>query len=692
MKMIAAVSCPHFLSTIIQFNLKRTLSVCADTSDSKIRLPEHEAARCLLYLSQTPPGNTSMPNLIPVRPMTYPYGDQPSQIFTQPASDPPSARRVISFQTATPFESPKHDQYYANPKVSVMSQKFEDSNSMPIDLTKPRDTQPTVVQQAHSSMYQNPSDVDGIILKGPAGFLTTLVSNTDKLQTRHQVSSPLVDENIFMQTYLTERALQDTKIKQSQMYRQAVTSTLTTTTSNMLSKTGFVETENRRTSLPTTFDKQTFTVNTITVVTSSSVVASTEKKVHSTMSTALTLQTKPLPIIEKVNSQNGNSRDFEKIVSVESRFDRNDDNISGMDTLAEIAASSVKLDITQNRVKVVDAENLNVPSSQQANSAKSVASEYLKMTSAEFMKAHQYKSDREESDESESEDEGGPIRQPEFAGVLARKFIGDDGFNKGNAPDFNVVQLIQEDGRSACSICHKTFPKPSQVKLHMNIHYMERKFRCEPCAVSFRTQGHLQKHERSEQHKNKVLMTSTFGNVTTSNPRPFECSDCNIAFRIHGHLAKHLRSKTHVQKLECLQKLPFGTYAEIERAGISLTDIDTTDCHNSLASLKLLAQRLLDKDPSKLNSWAHSDEQQVRNFTNESRESNSDGEPICDDESIGDGRISDREIGGGGGGGMSDGSSVPGAVKRKSEMNGMFELNESGVENHEKRLKILSDT
>lgn len=629
--------------------------------------------------------------------MTYPYGpygDQSSQILAQPLSDQPSARRVISFQTTSPFEySSKHDQYYANPKIPLMSQKFEDSNSMPIDLTKPRDTQQSS-HQLHSAVQHSSCDVDGM-LKGPAGFLTTMVSNTDKVLT-HQILHPTVDENVFMQTYLTERALQDTKMKLSQMYRcqQVITSTLNTTSSSALIKVAITEPENRRTSVAMT--TSTFTINTVTVVTSSSVGLnssghSIEKKTYPIISTGLPSQNIPQSIIEKGNPQNGNSPEFDKIINAENRFDRNDDNTSGMDTLAEIAASSVKLDITQNRIKVVDTDNLNAMSGQHANSAKSVASEYLKMTSAEFMKAHQYKSDREESEESaESEDDSGPIKPPDFGGVLGRKIVGDDGF-KGNAPDYNVVQLIQEDGRSACSICHKTFPKPSQVKLHMNIHYMERKFRCEPCAVSFRTQGHLQKHERSEQHKNKVLMTSTFGNVTTSNPRPFECSDCNIAFRIHGHLAKHLRSKTHVQKLECLQKLPFGTYAEIERAGISLTDIDTTDCHNSLASLKVLAQRLLDKDPSKLNSWPPSDEQQLRNYTNESRESNSDGEPICspDDESIGDSRTSDRDISGIS---MAESNIVSVSVKRKSEMNGINELNESGVENHEKRLKIFSDT
>jgi hypothetical protein len=56
----------------------------------------------------------------------------------------------------------------------------------------------------------------------------------------------------------------------------------------------------------------------------------------------------------------------------------------------------------------------------------------------------------------------------------------------------------------------------------------------------------------------------------------------------------------HVLKLECLQKLPFGTYAEMERAGFNLTDIDTSDCDNSLMSLRALAKKLNEKDPSKL--------------------------------------------------------------------------------------------
>ncbi|CAG0886506.1 unnamed protein product [Cyprideis torosa] len=153
-------------------------------------------------------------------------------------------------------------------------------------------------------------------------------------------------------------------------------------------------------------------------------------------------------------------------------------------------------------------------------------------------------------------------------------------------------RVTSEEDSVVCQTCQKTFNKPSQLKLHLNIHYFERPFRCDPCAVSFRTKGHLQKHQRSSTHLAKVNMNRNFGPPTTENPRPFRCSDCGIAFRIHGHLAKHLRSKSHIMKLECMDKIPIGTYAEMERMGIDLTEIDTTDCENSLESLQQMAKRM----------------------------------------------------------------------------------------------------
>ncbi|XP_064488114.1 uncharacterized protein LOC135400263 [Ornithodoros turicata] len=159
------------------------------------------------------------------------------------------------------------------------------------------------------------------------------------------------------------------------------------------------------------------------------------------------------------------------------------------------------------------------------------------------------------------------------------------------------AEMSHGEGKCTCGICHKTFPKASQLRMHVNIHYFERPFRCDNCAVSFRTKGHLQKHRRSVSHYNRVNMNLTFGTATAENPRPFKCADCKIAFRIHGHLAKHLRSKMHILKLECLGKLPFGMYAEMERSGISLNEIDTSDCDNSLESLQVMAQKLYHQSP-----------------------------------------------------------------------------------------------
>ena len=170
----------------------------------------------------------------------------------------------------------------------------------------------------------------------------------------------------------------------------------------------------------------------------------------------------------------------------------------------------------------------------------------------------------------------------------------------GRAAEFTEICTTNEEGKPKCGFCSKVFQKQSQLRLHVNIHYFERPFRCDACAVSFRTKGHLQKHKRSTGHYNKVNINATFGTPSNTNPRPFKCTDCKVAFRIHGHLAKHLRSKMHIMKLECSGKLPIGMFAEMERLGTNLNEIDTKDCDRSLESLQEIAVKLYNNDPSKL--------------------------------------------------------------------------------------------
>lgn len=43
----------------------------------------------------------------------------------------------------------------------------------------------------------------------------------------------------------------------------------------------------------------------------------------------------------------------------------------------------------------------------------------------------------------------------------------------------------------------------------------------------------------------------------------------------------------HIMKLECLAKIPFGLYAELERSNSLLTEINTADGDQCLESLKV---------------------------------------------------------------------------------------------------------
>lgn len=528
--MFESISCTKFLLFFL------------DNEDNRSRLPEHEAARCLLSLSMTPPAT----NLI-----TNQQSQQPSPHFikenVEPRLDELTCRRIITF-AAPKTEFDLQGQYYSDPnliKVNERSQQSEqhqtgESDDCPIDLTKRPKEVPVHHQQPQQQHHQlvqrkqqmKPKVSDVVLpITNTASLLASLMSITDKFTIQNQNgehSHYVSDHPILPHKYITDRALLDTKIKQSQIKVMV----------NVGNNVEMMENH---------------------VIVPEAVVATVVQE----------------PRVESMDEA----------------------GISMMDTLAEVAASSVKLDVTPvHSPKMNEESHVNVEPGSKNFNAKSIASEFLKLT--------QNAKNHEKSSENDADGESGSDQDAvlEKFNVSRTVVVGPGAFNAVNkkSKTGDSKAFMQDEGRPLCPICKKVFPKQSALKLHLNIHAMERKYKCGPCGQGFRTQGHLQKHNRSAQHQTKVSMTSTFGVPSQSNPRPFKCKDCSTQFRIHGHLAKHLRSKLHVMRLECLQKLPFGTYAEIERSGISLTNIDTSDCDTSLTSLQELARKIHESDPTKL--------------------------------------------------------------------------------------------
>ena len=98
--------------------------------------------------------------------------------------------------------------------------------------------------------------------------------------------------------------------------------------------------------------------------------------------------------------------------------------------------------------------------------------------------------------------------------------------------------------------------------------------------------------------------SSHFSKVELDNPHPFywekklknpitknHCFDCEISFRSQWRLEKHLQSEVHISSMERCGVLPKGSLDEIERQGIDLYELNSSDYVTLLQTLQQLPTR-----------------------------------------------------------------------------------------------------
>jgi hypothetical protein len=384
-----------------------------DTDESKSRLPEHEAARCLLSLSMIPSTPLTMTPQSSPQPLPT---QQPNNYQTEKSKSQPVQRRVITFTNPpkVEFNMLKHEQYYSDPKKSAIAVKSNtDDCAMPMDLTK-KPVKEQVIQTVNKVLTP---------ITGDANLLTTIVSINDKLPTPVNAPTNAIDENQLLHDYLTERALLDSKMKQSQMKSapppqnaQFLPISVAVTEPAMKAKyrifSGKNDTQQQSPKPAAGNAEANFSINN-----NKSVLSFTKKE---NMKVEV-----PSPVIEM--------KETNEIVEDESK--------SGMETLAEIAAISVKLDINPDANAKRDTND----------HAKSVATEYLKLTQSNVLR-------KREDSESDQEVLQKPIVTPvapptstqsEIAAtVVARNVVvGEDGFKATEFPSFNQHPVAEEGSR-----------------------------------------------------------------------------------------------------------------------------------------------------------------------------------------------------------------------------------------------------
>ncbi|UYM17936.1 C2H2-type zinc finger protein [Endozoicomonas euniceicola] len=104
-----------------------------------------------------------------------------------------------------------------------------------------------------------------------------------------------------------------------------------------------------------------------------------------------------------------------------------------------------------------------------------------------------------------------------------------------------------------CTVCKKTFPRPSKLERHMRVHIGEQPFSCDTCEATFKDKRNLTYHERTHRGEKPLVCdicgrvfahNSNFSRhkrVVHSDARPYSCETCGRAFKHTDYLKVHIK-------------------------------------------------------------------------------------------------------------------------------------------------------
>ena len=101
-------------------------------------------------------------------------------------------------------------------------------------------------------------------------------------------------------------------------------------------------------------------------------------------------------------------------------------------------------------------------------------------------------------------------------------------------PDRSLQQAVGMAIERPCTLCPKTFPAPSKLRVHMRVHTGEKPHICKVCGKSFKEAGHLKTHRRIH-----------------SGGKTHGCEICGKSFSEAGSLKKHLRIHRGEKPYKC---------------------------------------------------------------------------------------------------------------------------------------------